>query len=321
MYQHIRQLIRTTIILVCIIGTPMAAPHAANASARGCVDLSSGSDLSGCDFRGIDWRNAALWNLNFTGANLSGAQLDGANLTNANFTGANLTGVSFAGATIDGVTFTGATMTNVSSGGMLGTPTALPTKWVYRSGFLLGPGANLTSATLTGVNLAAVDLTGATLTGVRSGGIIGSPSKLPTGWQVISGFLIGPGANLAGANLARVNLSAANLTNIRSGAITGTPAGLPTKWALIGGYLIGPSADLTNANLAIKCRLPWHIQVSANDVEPRDRGHSRAHHMSRNSAQDASRIVLERLANRGHALSHDATHRRCHVAPGVKHAA
>lgn len=44
-------------------------------------------------------------------------------------------------------------------------------------------------------------LTNADLTGGSSGGIVGSPSALPTNWLLTQGYLIGPEANLIGANL------------------------------------------------------------------------------------------------------------------------
>ena len=114
-----------------------------------------------------------------------------------------------------------------------------------------------------------------TLTNVRSGGIIYYvqppghgrnyiPPTLPTDWQLIDGYLIGPtadltdadltdadlrgvnltGANLTGANLEGANLATAILIGVQSGGITGTPSHLPADWQLINGYLINPTADL-----------------------------------------------------------------------------
>ena len=40
--------------------------------------------------------------------------------------------------------------------------------------------------------------TNADLTGVSSGGITSNPGALPTNWQLMQGYLIGPGANLSG---------------------------------------------------------------------------------------------------------------------------
>ena len=139
------------------------------------------------------------------GANLSGANLSGANLSEVDLTGANLTGVS--------------------SGSITGTPSALPTNWLLINGYLVGPGANLANANLANTNLAGVDLaavildganlestnlTGANLNGVTmsganiancvffgssalgitTGGLIGIPSSMPTGFKIVLGYFI-----------------------------------------------------------------------------------------------------------------------------------
>ena len=93
----------------------------------------------------------------------------------------------------------------------------------------------------------------------KSGYIIGDGSTiLPTNWQLIDGYLIGPGADLSGANLTGADLSGVDpsgvdpgvdLSNVKSGGTTGDGSTtLPTNWQLIDGYLIGPAADLTDAH-------------------------------------------------------------------------
>jgi len=212
------------------------------------------------------------------------------NCPGANLTGpVNLTGFDLAYANLSGADLTGATLTGVVSGGLTGSPTALPAGWSLVAGYLVGPGANLTNAnlanadlsaatltnatltnaTLTGANLSGANLTGATLTGVTSGGITGTPAALPTGWTLVNGYLVGPGANLTGANLTNADLNGANLTNatltganlaganltgatltgVKSGGITGSPTALPASWSIVAGYLIGPGANLALANL------------------------------------------------------------------------
>jgi uncharacterized protein YjbI with pentapeptide repeats len=168
--------------------------------------------------------------------------------------GANLQGADFKNQNLAGANLINATLTGVTSGGITGTPTSLPTGWKLIGGYLIGSGANLTAANLNGLNLAGAILASANLTGVMSGGITGTPTSLPTGWKIINGYLIGPGANLTGANLKDQNialaiLANANLTGVISGGITGTPTSLPTGWKLIRGYLIGPGANLDGANL------------------------------------------------------------------------
>jgi hypothetical protein len=82
----------------------------------------------------------------------------------ADLTGCDLTGADLQGANLSGANLTDAILT----------------------------GANLSGATLTDANLSGADLTGAILDKVISGGIIGEPSSLPTGWYLVNGFLIGP---------------------------------------------------------------------------------------------------------------------------------
>ena len=124
--------------------------------------------------------------LDYNGPNLKAdAKLSDADLTNADLTNADLSGANLTGAHLIGTTLTGADLTN----------------------------ATLTNATLSGATL-----TDTTLTNVKSGGITGDGSTtLPTNWQLIEGYLIGPGADLTGMfltynNLDGAHLSGANLT-------------------------------------------------------------------------------------------------------------
>ena len=208
---------------------------------------------------------------NLTDADLTDADLTGVDLTNANLNGANLNGADL----------TGASLYNVQSGSITGSPSSLPTSWKLIYGYLMGPGtasiggANLNGAILTGADLTGADLyyadltdavltdaaltevnlAGADLNGVRSGGITftGTTPSLPIlgSWKLISGYLIGFGADLTNADLTGADLSDAELGEVRSGGITftGTAPPLPQTWKLINGYLIGPGADLTNADL------------------------------------------------------------------------
>ncbi len=142
---------------------------------------------------------------------------------------------------------TGASLFGVSSGSIVGTPSSLPYRWQLINGYLIGHSANLSGAILTGANLTNAylyyanltnadltntDLTGAELFGVISGSIVGTPSSLPSGWQLINGYLIGPLANLqyadlSNANLRYVNLTDANLTNANLTNADLTGANLP----------------------------------------------------------------------------------------------
>ncbi|MGD0394449.1 MAG: pentapeptide repeat-containing protein [Acidimicrobiales bacterium] len=260
------------------------------ASAASCVP-GPNAMLSGCNLS-----KANLYGANLTGANLTKANLTGANLTNANLTRANLTKVTATGAdlqgalvsdatlteagmkntlldeatltgsTLTGATFSGSDVTGLVSGTDKGSGT-LPTNWKLVSGYLVGPGANLTDAVLTGTKLTGAKLTGANLTGanltgasltsaalsgVISGGLVGTPSGLPANWSVVSGYLVGPGAFLYGASLGDAHLTGADAAgaNLEGAVLTGatlTDANLSNTDAL---DVTLSASDLSGTNLA-----------------------------------------------------------------------
>ena len=276
-------LIGTLLVVLASLGT-FVGVQVAGVQVAGATTVCSGYNYAGCN----------LSNNNYTGSNFSYYNFSGTNFTNDILTRVTMGGVYYAyvanSGNFDGANFTGTTLTGAAISG-IGTPTGLPANWKavacptpwltvgYSSGatYLVGPSANmtgwpltscslananLTGATLTNDGLGNVDFTGTTLTGVISGGISGTPINLPTGWVVLGGYLIGPGANLTGANLAGLDLTGldltgatltgatltgATLTGVASGGIIGAPNSLPSNWILVGGYLVGPSANLTNA--------------------------------------------------------------------------
>jgi len=198
-----------------------------------------GCDLTGADLAGADMSSGNFFGANLTKADLTGANLTQAGLTSADLTNANLSNARLMQASLSGTTLTGATLTGVSSGLISGTPASLPANWIMANNYLVGPGANLrfaglsgsdltgadltgadltsadlTSARLAGVTLTGATLTGATLKGVTSGGITGTPAALPQHWSVRAGFLFGPGAVVTMAALGNVDLSGLTLTGI-----------------------------------------------------------------------------------------------------------
>lgn len=107
---------------------------------------------------------------------------------------------------------------------------------------------DLTSSTLSGANLAGANLTGANLTGTEissttnfsntildgliSGNINyvggGSPS-LPSGYVILSGFIIGPNVNLSGADVSNVDFTDLDLTGVNLYGAT-LPDGYDQAW-------------------------------------------------------------------------------------------
>jgi uncharacterized protein YjbI with pentapeptide repeats len=198
------------------------------------------------------------WFTNLDGANLTGLDLTGADLSAASLQNANLTDVILTGVNISNARFTGATLTGVRSGGLVGTGyTGIPATWSITSGHLIGPGADLTGATLNGTNLSGrsltgIDLTDATLTnvnltnaglggavitGLRTSGLVGTPTTLPTSTTLRHARLIGPGVDLSGVSISSVDFVALDLTGADLSGATLSDGDLR--------YL-----KLTNANLA-----------------------------------------------------------------------
>lgn len=171
-------------------------------------------------------------------------------------------------------------LTDVSSGEIVGQPNSLPDGWKLKYGYLLGPGAwlagevfsgldarqlNLSGANLQDISIQRSDLRGTNLTsallqnakiyesnvddtdftdcnlnGLATRLLEGTPSGLPNGWILCSGYMVGPTANLDSADLKGCNLQNQDLSWARlSGA------------CLCGSNLDG--ADLSNAYLEAAC--------------------------------------------------------------------
>jgi uncharacterized protein YjbI with pentapeptide repeats len=293
----------------------------------------SNLNLAGAQIWGAIWSNVNLRNTNLSEANFQGATLSNTNLAFANATDANFTNAKLFDPDLSDAIFNNANFQGLLARGIVGTAANLPTDWKMAQGFLIGPSANLISADLLNIDFRQMNITGANLNyanltlsnfngmdlsvasfkfsyfgqtsieganldgldleGVRSQGVIGTPSALPEGWKLRSGFLIGPKANLSSMNLSNVNfsgtnlagtyLAAANLGNANlagvdlretfieganlSGAnleqtdltgvslngiigpnIIGQPIGLDPEWQFLHGYLIGPGANLTTVD-------------------------------------------------------------------------
>ena len=127
--------------------------RAANAKGFGLPSTavkSTPTSAPNCTYVGPD---ANLQSCNLSGINLTDADLVSANLQDATLSGANLTATELSGAKLAGVV----------SGDLIGIPASLPSGWVLIDGYLMGLGANLTSADLDGANLSGITLAHANL--------------------------------------------------------------------------------------------------------------------------------------------------------------
>jgi uncharacterized protein YjbI with pentapeptide repeats len=127
---------------------------------------------------------AILVNCNFDTMNLHGAQLADSNLAGASFVDADLSDA------------------HLTSAQLVGADLAR---------------ANLTHATMAHAHIERSNVTGTVLAAelyrVFSGGLIGKPAKVPRGWTLVDGYLIGPTAKLPYAKLAKADLAGAHLAD------------------------------------------------------------------------------------------------------------
>ena len=219
------------------------------------VDLNGNGNIVG---PGVDLMDTDLIGANLTGADLTGAKLTGADLTGATLTGVfgklaatplrlpidyvirnnyivgpgvDLTGANLSNTKLAGVDLTGATLTGVS--GQLSSGTfsgSLPSGYVIRNNYIVGPDVDLTNADLTGEDFTGVELTGVDLPGAN----------------LTNATLTGVG--LTGADLTGTNLTRAELTGV-SGRLSAPPVKFPTFYRIANNYIVGPGVDLTNADL------------------------------------------------------------------------
>jgi uncharacterized protein YjbI with pentapeptide repeats len=181
------------------------------------------------------------------GVDWSGCDLGTRDLTDANLAGANLTGANLSGTTLTGV----------SSGNIIGTPSALPTNWQLVGGYLLGPDADLAGVSLRFVNIKdGVDLSGADLSGADLWGFVLwngnlSGANLTGANLTYADIRYTPltNATITNANLESVALLYDDLTGVVSGGLVGTPFQVFTTpegfWRVLNGQLVNAVTDLS----------------------------------------------------------------------------
>jgi uncharacterized protein YjbI with pentapeptide repeats len=302
-----RSISYTIIFIFSLFGLLGLSSITAATAVQDCVP-GPNKNLSYCDMRsfnvaGVSLENSNLTGTNWEGVNLAGvnfknAVLSGANLNRTDLRGADLSGADIRGAYADFANFDGAILNLARTSNVGADGAILPQGWQTCSVHLVGPGADLTGANFDNANISGCDLSSSKLFAVVSKDVQNSAStRLPTGWILRKGFLLGPGvrlsnvdfrnsnfeglsststnfsnltlptgyslvagmiigpnvdlsgaylvgASLGGVNLEGVNLSDANLSGVTSGNVTGQPVALPKDWSVVRGYLIGPGARL-----------------------------------------------------------------------------
>ena len=235
MLKSARKTAGTLTLAVLLVGGMMVlAPSPVQAKTRDCTPR-PGANLAGCDYS-----NANLLSADLAGSNLTGANLSGADLNATNFTGANLKFADLQGAGI-----------------VLDCELSLcPNVFKYPPNPVVfwEVSPNFTDAKLHGANLEGVRLGGqdftvpvcappgicgtaeeeypdATLTGVKSGGVIGTPASLPSGWELISGYLA-PVIPLL--QLTTTSLPEGTVRSPYSASLTASGGNPPYRWSVTG---------------------------------------------------------------------------------------
>ena len=188
-----------------------------------------------------------MTNVNFTGTDLTGAALSASNLTNANLSGVDLTkttivDVNLTRANLQDTNLTGLSLRGWIAANVTGEPIGLNPDWQYLNGYLLGPGANLSTVNFSGVDLRSAKLQGVNFIYANLGGANLAGVDL-TGVNLT-------GVNLIQANLNGTNLKDATLNFVLGQRIVGTPINVPDGWKFKAGALLGPDAVLYKANLS-----------------------------------------------------------------------
>jgi len=200
-----------------LVATPLVSSRCSNlvpyANLEGC-DL-SGQNLNSVDLHGANLNSTNLNNTSFENANLERATFTHAYaltpsfVPRVNFKKANLVGANLSDTQFDDANYTGADMRlvhlerssnnySVFRNANLG-EAVLDAGWYAASDF---NGANLYGASITGAYFSSRSqcVTGANwyhcvdpdafFTGVKSGGMTGEGAWMPSGWQLVHGFLI-----------------------------------------------------------------------------------------------------------------------------------
>jgi uncharacterized protein YjbI with pentapeptide repeats len=285
-----------------ISGTPASLPanwvladsYLAGPAAELANASLNGADLAGDDLLGADLTDASLGDADLKGTDLyaatlattdlAGADLDGTDLYGANLGKANLTSAVLTGADLGATAFDGAALAKVKSGAITGMPASLPDNWTLAAGYLAGPDADLSGASMDSADLVGADLAGADLSGASARNLGDANLTDANLTNAIIEYGSFSGANLTDANLTHAdlyrttfygadlthasladanltdgtlsvatltgtNLAGANLTGVAGWALTGTPSSLPAHWSLRDYCLIGPGALLSGASL------------------------------------------------------------------------
>jgi len=201
-----------------------------------------GSDV---DLHNIDLSNQELYNIDLNNLDLSRCILKG--LKSGNITGTprlpdnyciqngqifgpdvNLTGSDLSNQNLIGINLENAILSGIKSANVKGKP-LLPSGYVFINNNIIGFDVDLTGADLQYIDLNDIDMSNCILVNVKSNHTKGNP-KLPNGYKLINGYILGPRVNITTLNISDIDLT-----------------GIDLKGVLLQGAIFS-NVNLTNAN-------------------------------------------------------------------------
>lgn len=249
----------------------------------------TGVSFAGLNLTGSNFSGAKIENTTFESANLTGVSFRAASLKRINFSSAAVGSVDFRGAQMNEIE-SGCTQPYAGLGAQSEQMPMFDSPWKLvvpdykaqtrdmmtqratgqfvsvKQGFIVGPGSNFSGKNITGLDLKGMDLHTANFDGVVTGNVgqistqFDRPNRsfdgaiLPTGYQVVNGWILGGHATLENVSLANLkvepfDISQMQLNRVSSGGLVGN-WGIPENFTLANGYLVGPTANLAGANLS-----------------------------------------------------------------------
>jgi uncharacterized protein YjbI with pentapeptide repeats len=199
----------------------------------------TGADLHGKDLTSIDFSSAWMEDCNLSDANFSDAIFTNARIVNSNISNTN---------------FQSTTLTQIYTSNLTGQPINLPTDFVTKYGYLLGPGVVIVDAEINDLDFSNLNLSGAYLGGVDAIGTDFTNTNL-TGASFLSGILTGAdfsSAIISGANIDYADFSEVTFDHTVASGLVGTPKTLPDMWFIVDGNLLtvpNPVANLSPTNV------------------------------------------------------------------------
>lgn len=240
-----------------LTGDNLSGANLNDAQVSGTAVNLTDASLYDSTISGVDLSHAVLTGVSSGGITGPPAALPGSWVFEDGFLlgpGADLAFDDLANLDLQGVDLAGADLYGASSGGITGTPTALPADWELVDGYLIGPDADLAGAELSGAELQDADLDNANLTGADLTGANLTDANL-TGANLTDADLVG--ATVTGAQVGGADLQGANLTGLDLAGFTLTGDNLSgadlNGAALSGAALSGADlsgTDLSGANLS-----------------------------------------------------------------------